>query len=128
MSATGPGFKMADRHSPSLLCYQVIALACRKAANQEATVSSLLIRHVDDALRARLKARARAHHRSLEEEARETLRSALARDTGGEEGKRLLQLATQLFGPERGVDIDLLPRADDEQRPAPDFSGPEYGR
>lgn len=90
-------------------------------------MSSLLIRHVDDALRARLKARARAHHRSLEEEVRETLRSALARDAGGEE-ESILQLATQLFGPERGVDLDLPSRADDGQRPAPDFSGPEHGR
>ena len=90
-------------------------------------MSSLLIRHVDDALRARLKARARAHHRSLEEEARETLRSALARDADGEE-EPLLHLAARLFGPERGVDLDLPPRADDGQRPAPDFSGPEHGR
>ncbi len=91
-------------------------------------MSSLLIRHVDDALRARLKARARAHHRSLEEEARETLRSALARDPGGEENESVLRLAARLFGPERGVDIDLPSRADDGQRPAPDFSGPEFGR
>ena len=90
-------------------------------------MSSLLIRHVDDALRARLKARARAHHRSLEEEARETLRSALARDADGEE-EPLLQIAARLFGPERGVDLDLPSRADDGQRPAPDFSGPEHGR
>lgn len=90
-------------------------------------MSSLLIRHVDDALRARLKARARAHRRSLEEEVRETLRSALARDEGGKE-ESILQLATQLFGPERGIDLDLPSRADDGQRPAPDFSGPEHGR
>lgn len=68
-------------------------------------MSSLLIRHVDDALRARLRARARAHHRSLKEEARETLRSALARDTGEEENESLLQLASLLFGPKRGVDV-----------------------
>ena len=90
-------------------------------------MSSLLIRHVDDALRARLKTRARAHHRSLEEEARETLRSALARDADEEE-EPLLQLAARLFGPERGVDLDLPSRADDGQQPAPDFSGPEHGR
>ena len=90
-------------------------------------MSSLLIRHVDDALHARLKARARAHHRSLEEEARETLRNALARDADGERNESLLQLATRLFGPERGIDLDLPLRADDGQRPAPDFSGPEHG-
>jgi plasmid stability protein len=122
------GGHAADKHARALLCYRVIADSYREAANQEAFVSSLLIRHVDDALRARLKARARAHHRSLEEEARETLRSALARDAGGEVNESLLQLATRLFGPECGVDIDLPPRADDGQRPAPDFSGPEFGR
>ncbi len=90
-------------------------------------MSSLLIRHVDDALRARLKARARAHRRSLEEEARETLCSALARDADGTE-EPLLQLAARLFGPERGTDLGLPPRAEDGQRPAPDFSGPEHGR
>ena len=42
-------------------------------------MASLLIRHVDDALHARLKERAAAHHRSLEEEARELLRTAVAR-------------------------------------------------
>ena len=67
-----------------------------------------------------------AHHRSFEE-ARETLRITLARDADGEE-KPLLPLAARLFGPERGVDLELPPRADDGQRPAPDFSGPEHGR
>lgn len=91
-------------------------------------MSSLLIRHVDDALRARLRARARTHHRSLKEEARETLRSALARDTGEEENESLLQLASLLFGPKRSVDVDLPPRAEDGKRPAPDFSRLEFGR
>ena len=102
----------------------MIAASCGETVSKkEASVSSLLVRHVDDVLRARFKAR--AHHRSLEE-AQETLRSALARDADGEES--LLQLAARLFGPERGVDLDLPPRVDVGQRPAPDFSGLEHGR
>jgi plasmid stability protein len=42
-------------------------------------VTSLLIRHVDDVLHMRLKASAAAHRCSLEEEARELLRAAVAR-------------------------------------------------
>lgn len=75
-------------------------------------MSSLLIRNVDDALRAQLRARARAHHRSLEEEVRETLRSAVARDAAVGETESLMQIARRYFGPERGVDLDLPPRRD----------------
>jgi antitoxin FitA len=42
-------------------------------------MASLLIRNVDPALHARLKARAAAHHRSLEDEARLLLRTGLTR-------------------------------------------------
>src|SRR5437868_8353745 len=43
------------------------------------TMASVLIRNVDETLHARLKAQAAAHRRSLEEEARELLRAAVAR-------------------------------------------------
>ena len=91
-------------------------------------MSSLLIRNVDDALRAQLKARARMHHRSLEEEARETLRTAIARDASRQGSESLMQIATRLFGPARGLDADLPPRGTDIARTPPDFSGPEYDR
>jgi plasmid stability protein len=86
-------------------------------------MSSLLIRNVDDALRARLKARA-----PLEEEARETLRTAIARDAGRQGSESLMQIATRLFGSARGLDADLPLRGTDIARPPPDFSGPEYDR
>jgi plasmid stability protein len=55
-------------------------------------MASLLIRKLDDALHARLKARALQHGRSLEEEVRETLRLALARDASVQEpGHRQLR-------------------------------------
>ena len=78
----------------------------------------------EDAFCARLEVR--THHHSLKE-MRETPRSALARDADVVE-EPILQLATRLFGPERGVDLHLPPRTDDGQRPVPDFSGPEQGR
>jgi plasmid stability protein len=91
-------------------------------------MSSLLIRNVDDALRAQLKARARMHRRSLEEEARETLRTAIARDAGRQGSESLMQIAMRLFGPARGLELDLPPRDADLARPPADFSGPEYDR
>jgi plasmid stability protein len=90
-------------------------------------VSSLLIRNVDDALRGQLEARAHAPP-SLEEEARETLRTAIASDAGRRGSESLMQIATRLFGPARGLDADLPPRGTDIARTSADFSGPEYDR
>jgi plasmid stability protein len=89
---------------------------------------SLLIRNIDQALRDQLKARARAHHRSLEQEARETLRAAVARDAGQDRTESLMQIARRLFGPERGVDLELPSRSADAARPTVDFTAAEYDR
>ena len=87
---------------------------------------SLLIRNFDEALRDRLKARARAHHRSLEEEVRETLRLAVARDASTQKTETLIDIADRIFGPDGGFELDLPPRNADPGRPPVDFSGPEY--
>ena len=78
-------------------------------------MASLLIRNVDEALRDQLKARARRHRRSLEEEARELLRTAIAREVSG--GETLPAIAARLFGAERGVDLDLPSRGRELERP-----------
>jgi plasmid stability protein len=91
-------------------------------------LASLLIRNVDDALRAQLKARARAHRRSLEEEARETLRVACARDAAANQPASLLEIARAIFGSEHGVELDLPSRGSDAARPSPDFSGSQHDR
>jgi plasmid stability protein len=83
-------------------------------------MASLLIRNVDEALRDQLKARARRHRRSLEEEARELLRAAMARDAGG--GENLTAIAERLFGAERGIDLLLASRGTEQDRP-PLFGG-----
>ena len=82
---------------------------------------SLLIRDVDPALHARLKARAAEHRRSLENEARELLRVALAREAASP-GKNIADVARELFGPEHGFDLDIPPRGSTPNRPPPDFS------
>ena len=88
-------------------------------------MASLLIRNVDETLHARLKARAAAHHRSLEEEARELLRAAVARqETPAREN--LAALARRLFGPEHGADLDIPSRGSAPKSIPPDFSGPEF--
>lgn len=67
-------------------------------------MASVLIRNVDDALHTRLKASAAAHRRSLEEEARELLRAAVARQEAPPR-ENLASLARRLFGPEHGTDL-----------------------
>jgi plasmid stability protein len=80
---------------------------------------SLLIRNVDAALHARLKQHAAAHHRSLEEEVRELLRGAVTRQPQEE---HIVDLALRVFGPKHGVELNIPPRGDAQERPSPDFS------
>lgn len=85
-------------------------------------MGSVLIRNVDATLHARLKARAAAHHRSLEEEARELLRAAVARQEKPPR-ENLVALARRLFGPEHGADLDIPPRGAAPGKAPPDFVG-----
>ena len=89
-------------------------------------MASLLIRKLDDTLHARLKARARQHGRSLEEEARETLRLAVARDASDQEPASLMRIATGVFGPGRGIELELPARTLDADRSPPNLGGPGY--
>jgi antitoxin FitA len=84
-------------------------------------VPSLLIRDVDAVLHMRLKASASAHRRSLEEEVRELLRAAVARQEAPAK-ESLAGLAKRLFGPEHGVDLDIPPRGLAPRSVPPDFS------
>lgn len=88
----------------------------------------LLIRDLDAPLHRRLKARARAHGRSLALEAREILRAAIAREESAPASENLVAIATRLFGPRHGVELELPSRSADIERPPPDFGGPEYDR
>jgi len=89
-------------------------------------MASLLVRDIDDALHARLKARARLNHRSLEAEARETLRAALAQIASQSAEENPAMIATRLFGRENGFDLDVEPRAAVTSRPPPDFTSSDF--
>ena len=85
-------------------------------------MASLLIRSVDPAMHARLKARAPAHHRSLEEEAHTLLRNGLACSEALARPESLVTLAGRLFGPRHGIALDIPARDRVHNRPPPDFS------
>ncbi len=87
-------------------------------------MASSLIRDVNSALHARLKARAARNRCSLEEEVRELLRAAVARSDEDEIGQVIVGSARRLFGRTRGVSLNLPAR--ERSLAGPDFSGPEY--
>lgn len=90
-------------------------------------MASLLIRNVDDFLHARLKRQAAAHRRSLEEEARELLRRAVARQELDPQEHPVV-LAGRLFGRKHGGEVVLPPRGSAPRSTPPDFSGPDFER
>lgn len=80
-------------------------------------MGSLLIRNLDDRLKARLKSRAVRHGHSMEQEARDILAEALAADRS--EAKGLGTAIRDLFAPLGGVELELPPR--EPMREPPDF-------
>ena len=80
-------------------------------------MASITIRRLDDSAKARLRVRAAQHGRSMEEEAREILKGALAKT----EGRRpnLAKKIRARFAPLGGVDLPEFPRA--PAREPPDF-------
>jgi len=64
-------------------------------------LATLSVRKIDDEILARLRVRAARHGVSMEEEARQILRRAVAAPD------RLGDLAVRFFGVEYGVDLDL---------------------
>lgn len=82
-------------------------------------MATLTIRQLDETVKERLRVRAAQAGRSMEEEAREILRSAVAKKPMS--GRELFSLSRELFGGAKGVDLDL-PRRGLHDRPAPDFS------
>lgn len=85
---------------------------------------TLVIRNVEEALHARLKARATAQGRSMEEEVRQVLRESLdAEPVPADES--LWDAMRAVFEPLGGVDLNI--ERQPGQRPPLDFSGPEWG-
>ncbi len=79
------------------------------------TVASITIRNLDDDVKTRLRVRAAAHHRSMEEEVRIILRDAVGRKP---DSRNLAGIIRAHFGPEGGVELELPPRGPAREPPA----------
>ncbi|EHK79243.1 plasmid stability protein [Sinorhizobium meliloti CCNWSX0020] len=82
-------------------------------------MASMTIRNLDDGLKKRLRIRAAAHGRSMEDEARDILRAALS--TGENRPANLAAAIRSRIVPLGGVELELPPR--EAIRDLPDFSG-----
>ena len=67
-------------------------------------MASLSVRRIDDRVYDRLRVRAAQHGVSIEEEARQIIRRAVAAP------ERLGELALRCFGPAHGVELELPPQ------------------
>lgn len=79
--------------------------------------TTMTIRNIDEQLKKRLRVQAAMHGRSMEDEARDILRSALS--AAPERGQSLIEAIRSRIAPLGGVDLELAPRED--IRTAPDF-------
>ncbi len=82
-------------------------------------MASITIRNLDDPLKARLRIQAAVHGRSMEDEARDILRTAL-----NQEPTQPANLAAAIrarFAPLGGVDLPEVPR--EPMREPPDMAG-----
>ncbi len=82
-------------------------------------MASITIRKLDDALKARLRLRAARHGRSMEDEAREIMRRALAETDKGPTD--LVASIRERFAALGGVELELPPR--EPIREPPDLEG-----
>ena len=80
-------------------------------------MASITIRYLDDDVKTRLRVRASANGRSMEEEARVILREAVGREL---EPENLARFIHECFAPYGGVELELPAR--EPMRDPPDFS------
>jgi plasmid stability protein len=83
----------------------------------EVSMAVMTIRNIDDAIKKRLRVRAAIHGRSMEDEARDILRSALCTDEP--RPRNLAHAIRERFGPLGGVDLPDVRR--EAIRPPVDF-------
>jgi plasmid stability protein len=81
-------------------------------------MSSITIRNLDDRLKRKLRVRAAERDRSMEEEARDILRCALAEEPGPQDN--LADGIRRLIEPLGGVELPTFPRG--PIREPPDFT------
>ena len=77
-------------------------------------MASLTVRKLDEMLKRRLRMRAAANGRSMEEEARVILREALAQHPP----RTLGEIALEIFGTRHGVELETHPPAMPRQPPS----------
>lgn len=77
-------------------------------------MASMTIRNIDERLKARLRLRAAMHNRSMEEEARDILRAALATGSAGK--RSLVEAIRSRVEPLGGIDLEQ-PRRDVIRKP-----------
>lgn len=82
------------------------------------SMATITIRQLDEKTKNRLRVRAAHHGRSMEEEAREILRSALSASLPAK--GNLAEAVRRRFAAFSGVELELPPR--DVLRPPPEFS------
>lgn len=80
-------------------------------------MASITIRNIEDALKRQLRVRAAHHGRSMEDEARDILRTALAE--GGHAPRNLAEAIRRRFAPLGGVELPSVPR--EPMREPPSF-------
>jgi antitoxin FitA len=71
-------------------------------------MASITIRKLEETTKRKLRIRAAQHGRSMEQEAREILQSALSKTP--QTGKDLVATIRRRFGPLGGVDLEIPPR------------------
>jgi antitoxin FitA len=78
-------------------------------------MASITIRNLDPELKERLRVRAAGASRSMEDEVREILKSALADST--DDNSNLADVFQSLFGPLGGVDLPVVERTSIREPP-----------
>lgn len=71
-------------------------------------MASMTIRNIDDQLKARLRVQAAQHGRSMEDEARDILRTALSTESA--RGLTLVEAIRARIEPLGGIELALAPR------------------
>lgn len=84
-------------------------------------MASLVVRNIEEGVKAQLRMRAAKHGHSMEEEVRHILKDAVERDPP----RNLADLALEIFGPKHGIDLDI-PRPASSREP-PHFESAEFG-
>lgn len=88
------------------------------------SMATMTIRNLDDEVKARLRVRAAQHGRSMEEEARNILRTALSSESQPATGAALVKAVRERVAAYGGVELALPPRT--PMREPPNFNSPEF--